>query len=201
MTETETTAKERFGITSFVYKRRRPFHPVRFSTLLQGLGKLSISSLNELDSTETVVGDSDKREAEAGQVSEELKANLLRSKGFVWMGTSSAAAYFMSHAGQFLELVVLGRWWADIPERDWPMESVEEIQIDFDPSAPEAGDRRQEIVFIGQFGDDSSGTSQKALEELLDGCLLNDEELEVYNKTAPQGDEALRQVFFPAPGE
>ena len=27
------------------------------------------------------------------------KKSLLRSKGFLWMATSSAAAYFMSHAG------------------------------------------------------------------------------------------------------
>lgn len=36
-----TTAEERFGITSFVYKRRRPFHPVRFSVFLQSLGERS----------------------------------------------------------------------------------------------------------------------------------------------------------------
>ena len=70
--------------------------------------------------------------------------------------------------------------------------------MDFDSSAPEAGDRRQEIVFIGQFGDDSTGTSQAALEDLLDRCLLTDEEMEQYKTTAPKGDEALRKVFFPA---
>ena len=187
MTEEETTAKERFCITSFVYRRRRPFHPVRFSQLLQGLGKLSITGMDELDMTEKVGTDGP----------EVLHANLLRSKGFVWMGTSGAAAYFMSHAGQYLELVVLGRWWADIPRDQWPVESVEEIEVDFDPAAPLAGDRRQELVFIGQFGNEDSGTSQKSLEELLDSCLLTDEEMEIYNNMAPLGEEHLRAAFFP----
>ena len=143
--------------------------------------------MNELDSVEKV----------GSEGLEELKANLLRSKGFVWMGTSSAAAYFMSHAGQYLELVVLGRWWADIPRDQWPAESTDEIELDFDPATPQAGDRRQELVFIGQFGDEASGTSQQSLEDLLDSCLLTDEEMALYDAAAPLGEEQLRAAFFP----
>jgi G3E family GTPase len=122
-----TTAEERFGINSFVYKRRTPFHPGRFSLFLQGLGKLSVKGISEIASTEekrVSVG-----EAEGLVVA---KKALLRSKGFVWMGTSKTAAYFISHAGQYLELMVLGRWWADIPQADWPKGSEDEITVDFD---------------------------------------------------------------------
>ena len=74
----------------------------------------------------------------------------------------------MSHAGQFLELAVLGRWWADIPTEEWPAESTDEILLDFADGWMEekqgqeqgqeqgqgpgslVGDRRQELVFIGQ---------------------------------------------------
>jgi G3E family GTPase len=122
-----TTADERFGINSFVYKRRTPFHPGRFSLFLQGLGKLSVKGISEIASTEekrVSVG-----EAEGLTVA---KKALLRSKGFVWMGTSKTAAYFISHAGQYLELMVLGRWWADIPQADWPKGSEDEITVDFD---------------------------------------------------------------------
>ena len=124
-TEAPTTAEERFGITSFVYKRRLPFHPGRFSMFLQGLGKLSVKGIAEIaggDKT-TNVGDNDALKV--------AKKSLLRSKGFVWMGTSKTAAYFISHAGQYLELMVLGRWWADINEAEWPKGSEEEITVDF----------------------------------------------------------------------
>ena len=60
-----------------------------------------------------------------------------------------------------------------------------------------AGDRRQEMVFIGQFGKDS-GSSRKALEEVLDSCLLTPEEMIEYEKISVKGDEALRGLFFPA---
>jgi hypothetical protein len=38
----------------------------------------------------------------------------------------------MSHAGQYLELLVLGRWWADIPTYEWPAGLQSEIEVDFD---------------------------------------------------------------------
>ena len=42
---------------------------------------------------------------------------------------------------------MLGRWWADIPKNEWPEGSEGEITVDFDGKF---GDRRQELVFIGQ---------------------------------------------------
>ena len=121
-----TTAEERFGITSFVYKRRLPFHPGRFSMFLQGLGKLSVKGIAE-------IAGGDKRNSEGdNEALKVAKKSLLRSKGFVWMGTSKTAAYFISHAGQYLELMVLGRWWADISQADWPKGSEDEITVDFD---------------------------------------------------------------------
>ena len=60
------------------------------------------------------------------------------------------------------------------------------------------GDRRQEIVFIGQFGDDN-GSSKKALEEVLDSCLLTDKELAEYDAIAAKKDEKLlKEHYFPA---
>jgi len=194
-----TTALDRFGITSFVYQRRRPFHPARFSLFLQSLGKLSVDGIAEL-SEQPLPSSKQKEEAAAGAEATTLAAArraLLRSKGFVWMGTSSAAAYFMSHAGQYLELVVLGRWWADIPKSEWPAGSESEITVDF---SGQFGDRRQELVFIGQFAG-VGGKSQQALEEVLDTCLLTDEEMAQYEATvaSKKGDEALRKLFFPTP--
>jgi len=189
-----TTAQERFGITSFVYKRRHPFHPIRFTRFLQDIGKLSIDGVVQMSSVE-------KSSDDAKSALRVARRSLLRSKGFVWMATSGAAAYFMSHAGQFLELGIMGRWWADIPTNEWPLGLEEEIRVDFDG---EYGDRRQELVFIGQFEREQDGgkpwsNSQKALEDVLDSCLLNDVEMQTYEEQyAKGGDAALRKAFVPS---
>jgi len=187
-----TTAEDRFGITSFVYKRRRPFHPIRFSQFLQGMGKLSVKGVAEM----SMVKSSGKAAVLQGKNAAltQAKRALLRSKGFVWMATSGAAAYFMSHAGQYLELLVLGRWWADIDPAEWPAEVTNEITVDFQGTH---GDRRQELVFIGQFAGPGQSQSQAALEEVLDSCLLTDEEFAEYEKTVKAGDDALRDLFVP----
>lgn len=89
---------------------------------------------------------------------------------------------------------MLGRWWADIPKTEWPAGSEGEITVDF---AGKFGDRRQELVFIGQFGE--GGQSQKAFEDVLDTCLLTDTEMVEYEATVAggKGDAALRKLFFP----
>ena len=53
-----------------------------------------------------------------------------------------------------------------------------------------------ELVFIGQFGNDD-GKSRKALEEVLDSCLLTDDEMKEYETVSAGGDAALRAHFFP----
>ena len=86
----------------------------------------------------------------------------------------------------------------DIPRKEWPAGLEEEIMLDFDVNADgssSSGDRRQEIVFIGQFGD-NRGNSQQALEEVLDSCLLSDDELVLYEANKDKGDPMLRSIFF-----
>lgn len=72
-----------------------------------------------------------------------------------------------------------------------PLGAEKEITVDF---SGEYGDRRQEIVFIGQF-DEKGASSKKSLEQVLDYCLLTDAEMAEYNKLADQGDTALRNYF------
>lgn len=98
-------------------------------------------------------------------------------------------------AHQYLEVSALGRWWDDLPRSEWPPGSESEIMYDFDGKY---GDRRQEVVFIGQFGDDN-GSSRKALEEVLDSCLLTDKELVEYDALAAKKDDRLlKEYYFPS---
>lgn len=127
---------EEYGIGSFVYTARRPFHPQRFFDLLH------------------------EGEWENG--------TLLRSKGFFWLASRPDHAGSWSQAGGMMQHGLAGRWWASVPKQEWPEEYLQDIQTQW---AEPYGDRRQELVFIGQNVD-----ADKVRRE-LDDCLLTDVEL------------------------
>jgi G3E family GTPase len=93
---------------------------------------------------------------------------VLRSKGFVWLANRPDLAGHWSHAGRMLDLEAGGAWWASVAAEERP-DGWQEIGEH--GWHPEHGDRRQEIVFIGQDMD------RTGLSGLLDGCLLTDEEM------------------------
>ena len=131
-----TPETEEYGIGSFVYRARRPFHPTRFAEALET----------------------------------EWPGHVLRSKGFFWLASRPDAAGEWSQAGGIIRHGPAGLWWAAAPREHWPEdpEYRSRIENEFDG---EFGDRRQEIVFIGQLLDPDE-TSR-----ILDHCLLTDTEL------------------------
>jgi G3E family GTPase len=120
-----------YGIASFAYTARRPFHPERLWACANAAWP-----------------------------------GLLRAKGHFWLATRPALAGSWSQAGRVLTLQAAGAWWAAVPRDRWP-----------DPAAIEPfwaepmGDRRQELVFIGQELD------EPGIRRRLDACLLTDAEL------------------------
>lgn len=76
-----------------------------------------------------------------------------------------------SQAGIMFTLTGGNRWLCTEPEESWPMAEIPEvraaIKADFQG---EWGDRRQEIVFIGE------NLDQTKLKAEMDACLLNDKE-------------------------
>ena len=67
-------------------------------------------------------------------------------------------------------------WFAAVAEEKWPSPNDEihnAIKKDFEG---EWGDRRQEIVFMGV------GINVKAINELFDGCLLDDGEMHKFSR-------------------
>ncbi|KAG2425693.1 hypothetical protein HXX76_013535 [Chlamydomonas incerta] len=114
------------------------------------------------------------------QVRREVKAAMkqdlgfiMRSKGSVWLATLPDTIVGWGHAGLVLQLQRAGPWFCTVPKDEWPEDDAvrAQIQADFD-SDPDIGDRRQELVFIGQ------GLQPEAIRAGLDACLLTDEELE-----------------------
>ena len=99
------TTLDQLGISSFVYRARKPFHPQRLVAFLRCL-PVSRGLPEQVDDEEPIEG------------SEEAKRALdtvVRSKGFLWLADSHVAANYWSHAGSSFELQCLGRWWSTLP--------------------------------------------------------------------------------------
>lgn len=147
-----TPETEEYGIASFVYRARRPFHPQRLEELTN-----------------------------------DPLPNVLRAKGFLWLATAQDDLILFSIAGRNMAMEPQARW----------MAAMETVDID-DPETlsyyqsvwqQPYGDRRQEIVFIGQ------GMDREALELLLNDALLTDEEFAAGPKAWARYDCPFAMMF------
>lgn len=132
-----TPETEEYGISSFVYRARRPFHPERFMKTLQTSWP-----------------------------------GLLRSKGFFWLATRMDWAGSFSQAGAACRAEPAGFWWAAVDKSEFPDDPEQKDEIAKLWQEP-WGDRRQEIVLIGQDMD------RDAIVAKFDDCLLTDDEMEL----------------------
>ena len=81
-----------------------------------------------------------------------------------------------------------GIWWADAPREHWPEDPEERALIEAE-FVGEYGDRRQEIVFIGQ------NLEQTKTCQTLDSCLLSDEELALGKDAWKRFDDPFPKWF------
>ena len=103
-------------------------------------------------------------------ISSEAFDGVTRSKGVVWLATRHDQAGEWSHAGRVFALHPAGKWFASAPSDEWPDDPV--LRADVEATWVEPyGDRRQELVIIGQHLDELQ------LRSVLDDCLLTEEEL------------------------
>ena len=130
-----TPETEEYGISSFVYRARRPFHPERFMRCIQSEWP-----------------------------------GVLRSKGVFWLATRNDLAGSWSQAGPACRTECGGKWWAAVPKHQWP-DSDDDVRALLADWKKPWGDRRQELVVIGQ------GIDREWITGLLDGCLLTDSEM------------------------
>jgi hypothetical protein len=80
----------------------------------------------------------------------------------------------------------VGIWWAAVPKDRWPGEEEVRDYIEKEWSSP-YGDRRQELVFIGQ------DLLKAEMLAALQGCLLDDEEMNL------RADQWKRRFSDPFP--
>ncbi|KAF2270206.1 cobalamin synthesis protein [Lojkania enalia] len=199
-----------YGIGSLVYRARRPFDPLKLYRALEGKFILLQDEPEDdgdddeeehesgEDSGSDVVspaasGPSSDEAEEPPIDSKEILANkkacpyfkgLHRSKGIFWLATRPHQMGSWSTAGAMLTLGSEMPWFCTVEEDEWMAneETVKNIKADFDG---EWGDRRQEIVLIGEKLD------EKALTKLLDGCLLSKTEMKKWEKI--MRDEELNE--------
>ena len=134
-----TPVTEEYGISSFVFRSKKPFDPVRFWDYLQN----------------------------------KFPTSIIRSKGLFWLSSRPDQALVWSQAGGSLKAEGAGVWWASMlfHERIKYLPFVEnqkQIESEWDKLF---GDRKNEIVFIGQNMD------EKLIKDELELCLSTDDEI------------------------
>ena len=130
---------EEYGIGSFVFRKKVPFHPERFLDFIQN----------------------------------KFPKNIIRSKGLFWIASRSDQALIWSSAGGSIKSDPAGVWWASMTFSERIkygnfVNNQQQIESEWEP---DFGDRKIELVFIGQQLDVDSITNQ------LEKCLLNEKEL------------------------
>jgi len=130
-----TPETEEYGISSFVFRARRPFHPKRFWDFIHTDWE-----------------------------------GLLRSKGHFWLASRHDMIGMWSQAGGSAEYRPVGYWWAAAPKSRWPDDDEIWKSIMKEWEEP-YGDRRQQLVYIGQ------DLPKEEILQALQECLLTDEEM------------------------
>ncbi|KAF5006934.1 hypothetical protein FDECE_6710 [Fusarium decemcellulare] len=125
-------------------------------------------------------------------------ARLFRSKGEFFLATRPHRAGDWSQAGAMLTMTGGRPWFCTLSPEEYTTgdEEVDSLVQHDIKKGGEWGDRRQEIVFIGE------NLDRKRLEALLDECLLTDDELSKWESVMRdsklddgQKREALEDLF------
>ena len=130
---------EEYGISSFVFRDKRPFDPEKFWNYIQKGFPLSV----------------------------------IRSKGLFWLASRPKQALIWGQAGGSLKADSAGVWWSSMPFKNRIqqiafIENQDEIEKNWDKAY---GDRKNEIVFIGQ------NMNEDLIRSHLERCLLSEDDL------------------------
>ncbi len=133
----EQSEKDEYGISSFVFRSDRPFHPQRIFDLFASNWP-----------------------------------GVLRAKGFFWLATRMEFVGLVQRAGGLVRHEPAGTWWATMPPEAWTVDDDTRREL-LARWHPLWGDRRNELVIIGQRMD------QRALTTQLTDALLTDDEMQL----------------------
>jgi G3E family GTPase len=206
-----------------VYRARLPFDPLKIYKLIKGKFILLQDEAEDMDDgdedEDSVNGSSESGKTSApGDDSDEMSdddappsmddkqilankkacayfSGLHRSKGIFWLATRPYQMGSWSTAGAMLTLGSEMPWFCCVSEEDWGADedTLKAIRNDFEG---QWGDRRQEMVFIGE-NLDVDGLTKK-----LDACLITRSEMKNWEKVmqddeldAEGKEEALQEMW------
>ncbi|GLC69708.1 hypothetical protein PLESTF_000868700 [Pleodorina starrii] len=160
--------EDEYGIGSYVFRSRAPFHPARLWALLRALAG------TPEDEEEEEEGEEEGGVEDNGLPALPCRAPaLLRAKGFFWVASLSQAMWELSLAGGQVELEAVGRWLCTMVDPEhWPVGRRDSASgaaassrdgagddDDYEDGGGDGphrlrwhrrwGDRRNELVFIG----------------------------------------------------
>lgn len=142
---------DEYGISSYIYRSRKPFDPARLWDYIQ----------------------------------RDFPFTVIRSKGMFWIASRPGQAMIWGQAGGSMQTDSAGVWWDSMP---WEkrinytafLENQKMIESDWSATY---GDRKNEIVFIGQDMDEAG------IRATLDACLSTEEELKTERWKKGYADE------------
>jgi len=146
-----TPETEEYGISSFVYRSKKPFHAERFWAYVQ----------------------------------QNFPNTVIRSKGLFWISSRPNQAMSWGQAGGSLRADSAGVWWSSMSfeQRTRYASFIDNQELIESGWHESFGDRKNEIVFIGQDMDE-----EKIISDLAD-CLLSDEEVISNEWREPKEDD------------
>ena len=161
---------DEYGVHSFVYRSRVPFHPRRIAVWIDGFLHFA---------NEWAVLPKKQRERVHNDPKYQLMlkryGNILRAKGFCWLAEHDSFIIGFAQSGRIGSLSPIMPWYALIPKEQW---GVEEGSPDYEVIASKFegphGDRRQELVFIG------TDLKIENIKKDLNLCLMTKKELKKY---------------------
>ena len=189
-----TRHQEDYNITSFVYKARRPFLPFPLYENFIDKFFLSEEDPEEEEEDEEAIEEGkteddgpEKKKSKTEDPKAKLEAiqkmqeegalkrkirteaigSLLRMKGYMWQGNSHDLIGYISTAGNVSRIESPGRW--ACLETSSYMGNPEDLEAIRKNWVVPYGDRRQELIFIGQ------DLKHEKIQQLLDACLFPDE--------------------------
>eukprot|EP00931_Biecheleriopsis_adriatica_P039385 TRINITY_DN22524_c0_g2_i2.p1 TRINITY_DN22524_c0_g2~~TRINITY_DN22524_c0_g2_i2.p1 ORF type:complete len:614 (+),score=129.83 TRINITY_DN22524_c0_g2_i2:30-1871(+) len=171
MNVNHTPETEEYGISSVVFRAKRPFHPKRLHLAREGFGEVDLASAGKLTKEETA-----KKGAKSDEdIKDKPFRGVIRSKGAIWIANCCAYAFNWTIVGRTFSLQPALPYQAAIKEAvetygDEPEGDDVAVKAFPDTWDPLWGDRETELVVIGVNMD------KEAILAALEGALVTDAE-------------------------